>query len=66
MKKVLLVISLLLLGAIGHAAIEQVKLKTKNVISVTAYTGSDIIRYNLGDTDCYISKSANGISCLRR
>lgn len=66
MKKVLLVGLLMSLGAITYAAIENIKLKTEYVKSVTHYVGSNINRYDLGDVDCFIESNAYNMFCLRK
>jgi len=66
MKKVLLVVLLMSLGAITYAAIENIKMKTEVVKSVTHYVGSNINRYDLGDTECFIEANAYHMVCLRK
>lgn len=75
MKKLLLIISLLfiinllllVLGTALYAGIEQIQIKVASIKSATKYYGSDITRYDLGDTECFIT-GVNGkaISCLRK
>ena len=67
MKKLLLTISLMLLGAALYASIEQIQIKVAFIKSATRYYGSDITRYDLGDTECFtIGVSHKSISCLRK
>lgn len=67
MKKLLFIISLLLLGAALYAGIEQIQIKVANIKSATRYYGSDITRYDLGDTECFITDvNGKAISCLRK
>lgn len=66
MKKVFIIIGLLLTGAITYAAIENIKMKTEYVKSVTHYVGSNINRYDLGDVDCFIEANAYNLFCLRK
>lgn len=67
MKKLLCIISLLLLGAALYAGIEQIQIKVAPIKSATRYYGSDITRYDLGDTECFtIGVSNKSISCLRK
>ena len=66
MKKLLVIILLMSLGAITYAAIENIKLKTEYVKSVTHYVGSNINRYDLGDVDCFIEANAYNLFCLRK
>ena len=75
MKKLLFIISLLLianllllgLGSVVYAGIEQIQIKVVPVKSATRYYGSDITRYDLGDTECFITGiNGKAISCLRK
>ena len=67
MKKVLLTISLMLLGAALYASIEQIKINVAHIKSATRYYGSDITRYDLGDTECFtIGVNSKAMSCLRK
>jgi len=66
MKKVFITVGLLLAGALCYAAIENIKLKTEYVKSVTHYVGSNINRYDLGDVDCFIEANAYNMFCLRK
>lgn len=66
MKKLLVIILLMSLGAITYAAIENIKMKTEYVKSVTHYVGSNINRYDLGDVDCFIEANAYNLFCLRK
>lgn len=66
MKKLLVIILLMSLGAITYAAIENIKMKTEYVKSVTHYVGSNINRYDLGDVDCFIEANAYNMFCLRK
>ena len=67
MKKVLFIISLLLLGAALYAGIEQIQIKVAPIKSAVRYYGSDITRYDLGDTECFtIGVNNKSISCLRK
>ena len=65
----LFIINLLLLG-LGtalYAGIEQIQIKVLTMKSATRYYGSDITRYDLGDTECFtIGVSNKSISCLRK
>ena len=66
MKKLLAIILLMTLGATLYAAIENIKMKTEYVKSVTHYVGSNINKYDLGDTECFIEANAYNIFCLRK
>lgn len=66
MKKIMLVLVSLLIGALGYAGIENIKMKTEYVKSVTHYVGSNINRYDLGDVDCFIEANAYNLFCLRK
>lgn len=67
MKKLLFIISLLLLGAALYAGIEQIQIKVASIKSATRYYGSDITRYDLGDIECFITGiNGKAISCLRK
>ena len=66
MKKLLVIILLMSLGAITYAAIENIKMKTEYVKSVTHYVGSNINRYDLGDVDCFVEANAYHMVCLRK
>ena len=66
MKKLLVIILLMSLGAITYAAIENIKMKTEYVKSVTHYVGSNINKYDLGDTECFIEANAYHMVCLRK
>lgn len=66
MKKIIVMISLILLGALGYAAIENIKMKTEYVKSVTHYVSSNINKYDLGDTECFIEANAYHMVCLRK
>ena len=64
MKKILVIISLMSLGAITYAGIQNIVMKTEEVKSITYYTGANITKYDLGDVECFTSKV--GMSCLRK
>lgn len=64
MKKILIITSLLLLGAISYAAVESI-IKTVVVKSITHYAGSNINRYDLGDVECF-SKSEDSLFCFKK
>ena len=66
MKKILVIILLMSAGAVTYAAIENIKMKTEYVKSVTHYVGSNINRYDLGDVDCFIEANAYNMFCLRK
>lgn len=75
MKKLLFIISLLFianllllgLGSTLYAGIEEIQIKVASIKSATRYYGSDITRYDLGDTECFtIGVSHKSISCLRK
>lgn len=75
MKKLLVIIGLLFianllllgLGTALYAGIEQIQVKVAPIKSATRYYGSDITRYDLGDTECFtIGVSHKSISCLRK
>lgn len=64
MKKILLIISLILLGAALYAGVENIIIKIETPKSITNYAGTVITRYDLGDVECFTSKV--GMSCLRK
>lgn len=64
MKKLLLVVILLLVGAVLYAGIESMFIKIQSPKSITSYTGTTIYRYDLGDVECFTSKV--GMHCLRK
>lgn len=67
MKKLLFIIGLLLLGAALYAGVEQIQIKLISIKSATRYYGSDITKYDLGDTECFVVGAGNkAISCLRK
>ena len=66
MKKLLVIILLMSLGAITYAAIENIKQNVVYVKSVTHYVGSNINKYDLGDTECFIEANAYHMVCLRK
>ena len=66
MKKVLLVVLLMFLGAITYAAIENIKMKTEYFKSVTHYMGSNINRYDLGDVDCFVEINTYNLFCIKK
>lgn len=66
MKKIVLVLVSLLIGALGYAGIENIKQQVIYVKSVTHYVGSNINRYDLGDVDCFVEANAYHMVCLRK
>lgn len=64
MKKLLLIISLILLGAALYAGVENIIINIETPKSITSYAGTVIHRYDLGDVECFTSKV--GMSCLRK
>ena len=64
MKKLLFIISLLLLGASLYAGVENIIINIQTPKSITSYAGTVIHRYDLGDVECFTSKV--GMSCLRK
>ena len=66
MKKILLIISLLLLGVILYAGIQNIIIKTEEVKSITYYNGAGITKYDLGDVECFSTRTYGSLSCLRK
>lgn len=64
MKKILLIISLILLSVFVYAGVENILIKIETPKSITNYAGTVITRYDLGDVECFTSKV--GMSCLRK
>lgn len=64
MKKILLIISLILLSVFVYASVENILIKIETPKSITSYAGTVIHRYDLGDVECFTSKV--GMSCLRK
>ena len=66
MKKLLFIISLLLLGASLYAGIEKIKFNLGKVYSITNYVGSQITSYDLGRVEFFVLNGHEGISCVRK
>lgn len=66
MKRIFTIVLLLSLGAALYAAIENIKMKTATVRSITYYVGSNINRYDLGDVECFVETNTYNMFCLRK
>lgn len=64
MKKILLIISFILLAILLYAGVENIIINIETPKSITSYAGTVIHRYDLGDVECFTSKV--GMSCLRK
>ena len=49
MKKIYIVLALLLASGVGYGA-AQIQIKMEQVKTITQYAGTNIARYDLGDT----------------
>ena len=64
MKKILLIISFILIAILLYAGVENIIINIETPKSITNYVGTVIHRYDLGDVECFTSKV--GMSCLRK
>ena len=65
MKKISVILALLLAAGIGYAA-AQFQIKMEQVKVITQYMGAPIVRYDLGDTECFVETTSHSLFCLRK
>ena len=65
MKKIYLVLALLLAAGVGYGS-AQIQIKMEQVKTITQYTGANIVRYDLGDTECFVESTNHSMFCMRK
>lgn len=65
MKKLFIVFGLLVCGVLGYAA-AKLEVKVVQVKSITNYAMSNITRYDLGDTECFVESQSHNLFCFRK
>lgn len=65
MKKIYLILALLVAAGVGYGA-AQIQIKMEQVKTITQYAGTNIARYDLGDTECFVESTSHSMFCLRK
>ena len=65
MKKMFIVPALLLCTMLGYAA-AKLEVKIEQVKEITTYTMTEITRYDLGDTECFVENKSHNLFCFRK
>lgn len=65
MKKMFIVFGLLACGVLGYAA-AKLEVKIEQVKEITTYTMTEITRYDLGDTECFVENKSHNLFCFRK
>ena len=65
MKKMFIVFSVLVCGVLGYAA-AKLEVKIEQVKEITTYTMTEITRYDLGDTECFVENKSHNLFCFRK
>ena len=65
MKKLFIVLALLLCAMLGYAA-AKLEVKIEQVKGITTYTMTEITRYDLGDTECFVESQSHNLFCFRK
>ena len=65
MKKLFIVFGLLVCGVLGYAA-AKLEVKIEQVKEITNYTMTEITRYDLGDTECFVENKSHNLFCFRK
>lgn len=69
MKKVYLILAMLFVAILGYSFVNVMKVNPTDITSRKDYVGTGIIRYDLGDVECFKVDVGNGgvaLSCLRK
>ena len=69
MKKLLIVLILLSSSVICYAIVNVLKVNPTDISGRKDYVGTGIVRYDLGDVECFKVEIGNGgiaLSCLRK
>lgn len=65
MKKIYIILALLIAAGVGYGA-AQIQIKMEQVKTITQYTGANIARYDLGDTECFVEGTSHSMFCMRK
>ena len=66
MKKLLLAVLFFAATAAGYGAAQlQMQIKMETVKTITNYAGAPIVRYDLGDTECFVANNA-AMFCFKK
>ena len=65
MKKLFIVFSLLSCTVIGYGT-AKLEVKIEQVKEITSYTVTEITRYELGDTECFVENKSHNLFCFRK
>ncbi len=65
MKKLFIILGSICFAALGYAA-AKLEIKVEAVKSITNYAMSDITRYDLGDTECFVESQSHNLFCFRK
>lgn len=64
-KNLLIAVSLIIcLSLSTFAFAKALKVNTVQAVSITNYVGTDIVRYDLGDTECFTNST--GLFCIKK
>lgn len=65
MKNLFIILGLICCAVLGYAA-AKLEIKVEAVKSITNYAMSDIVRYDLGDTECFVENQSRSLFCIRK
>lgn len=66
MKKLLFTVLFLAAAAAGYAAAQlTMQIKMESVKTITNYAGAPIVRYDLGDSECFVSNNT-AMFCFKK
>lgn len=65
MRKIYLILALLVAAGVGYGA-AQIQIKMEQVKTITQYAGANIVRYDLGDTECFVESTNHSMFCIRK
>ena len=64
-KKLFIILGLIFCAVLGYAA-AKLEIKVETVKSITNYAMTEITRYDLGDTECFIENQSRHLFCFRK
>lgn len=65
MKKLFIILGLIFCAVLGYAA-AKLEIKVEAVKSITSYAMSEITRYDLGDSECFVENVGHNLFCFRK
>lgn len=65
MKNLFMILGLICCAVLGYAA-AKLEIKVEAVKSITNYAMSEITRYDLGDSECFVENIGHNLFCFRK